>query len=419
MHRPGHKPELQPQLGVRRAAGEGGFHGRGPQFLIRAAQPRSWPTWRRAWAAFLACGARPVPGPCRARHRATGGCCWRPVSIGATGIWVMHFIAMLRVHHPGADDHLLTCRVTIGSMLIAVAAWSVRRAAHRGLRRGGARPVAARWHGRRARRREHAPHGRMGHAHARLRWATPPPLLAASVLIAVVAETSRAVRPRCAWRSVRHTPAGYLLIMGVAVSGMHYTGMAGRACPSHPACRAWSAMGSGATGIAFLLPLILGDHRSLTFLMTIDRHPGSRPRPRSRRRTPAPTEAAPGAVCPRELDRRGANPARVAACTPELAAASAGRPGWSRVHIGAVSALYEQGFYARTWRAEAMGPAGTREVAMADFLGPATWPRRTGSRNGATGSRPPSSRWSAPRSAGAVPRRGGELGARRDAGLAG
>jgi NO-binding membrane sensor protein with MHYT domain len=55
---------------------------------------------------------------------------------------------------------------------------------------------------------------------------------------------------------VRHTLYASL-IMGVAVSGMHYTGMAAmhvRAAPGG----GMAAMGAGADAQAFLLPLILG-----------------------------------------------------------------------------------------------------------------------------------------------------------------
>src|SRR5262249_49460373 len=68
-------------------------------------------------------------------------------------------------------------------------------------------------------------------------------------------------------------------------------------------------------------------------------------------------------------------------------------------------ALYEQGFYARTWGTGYMpdgyrphgrsGTAGRSRWLISS--GPTTWPRRTGSRSGGTGSPPRSFRWSARR----------------------
>jgi NO-binding membrane sensor protein with MHYT domain len=56
------------------------------------------------------------------------------------------------------------------------------------------------------------------------------------------------------------------LIMGVAVSGMHYTGMAALRVQAAPG-GGMLGMGSGATGLAFLLPLILGI-TAVTFVLT-------------------------------------------------------------------------------------------------------------------------------------------------------
>src|SRR6266702_3436553 len=80
-----------------------------------------------------------------------------------------------------------------------------------------------------------------------------PLLFAASVLIAIVAATA------AFWFALRlrgiPSSLGAALIMAAAVSGMHYTGMA--------AMRVWPASGGGmaaggATGVSFLLPLIVG-----------------------------------------------------------------------------------------------------------------------------------------------------------------
>ena len=89
-----------------------------------------------------------------------------------------------------------------------------------------------------------------------------PALLALSVLIAIVAGTA------ALWAGTRvsglRATVGAALIMGVAVSGMHYTGMA--ALQIHraamPAMAAMDSAGgianvSGATAAVFLIPLLL------------------------------------------------------------------------------------------------------------------------------------------------------------------
>jgi hypothetical protein len=149
-------------------------------------------------------------------------------------------------------------------------------------------------------------------------------LLALSVLIAIVAGTA-ALWAALRLSGVRNTLLASL-IMGVAVSGMHYTGMAALRVQAVPGA-GMSDMRSGATGSAFLLPLIFGITAG-TFILTAII-------------TLGPTEA--------EIREDAALMERIA-----------------------------------------------RQSAQAS---PA-WPRRTGSRDGATGSRPPSFRWSAPRSAG-------------------
>jgi len=80
-------------------------------------------------------------------------------------------------------------------------------------------------------------------------------LVALSLIIAMVAGTAAlwcAARLRGTWATFIAS-----LIMGVAVSGMHYTGMA--ALSVQPvAGGGMAAMGTGASATAFLLPLILG-----------------------------------------------------------------------------------------------------------------------------------------------------------------
>jgi NO-binding membrane sensor protein with MHYT domain len=89
-------------------------------------------------------------------------------------------------------------------------------------------------------------------------------LVALSVLIAVVAGTA------ALWAVLRLRGLlitfGASLIMGVAVSGMHYTGMAALTVSPAPG-GGMAAMGGGATATSFLLPLILGIS-ILAFLLT-------------------------------------------------------------------------------------------------------------------------------------------------------
>jgi NO-binding membrane sensor protein with MHYT domain len=81
-----------------------------------------------------------------------------------------------------------------------------------------------------------------------------PVLLIASLLIAIVAATA------ALWFTLRlsgiWSTFGAALIMGVAVSGMHYTGMA--AMSVHAAAAGEGMLMGGATAEGFLLPLIIG-----------------------------------------------------------------------------------------------------------------------------------------------------------------
>ena len=204
---------------------------------------------------------------CTARARAMQGAQrarWlllAAVSIGATGIWVMHFIAMLGFTIPG---QMITYNVptTIASMAIAVAVVGV------GLfivGFGGEGPGPLLLGG-----------TIIGIGVASMHylgmWAMRMPdtmgynteLLAASVLIAIVAGTAAlwaALRLGSLWHTLLAS-----LIMGVAVSGMHYTGMAAMQLRAAPGA-GMAAMGGGASAEAFLLPLILGI-TVVTFLVT-------------------------------------------------------------------------------------------------------------------------------------------------------
>ena len=180
------------------------------------------------------------------------------VSIGATGIWAMHFIAMLGFTIPG-EQIGYNVPMTVASMLVAVAVvgaglfivgfgdggWP--RLVAGGVIVGAG---AAAMH-------------YMGMAAMTMTGSISynPPLLVLSVVIAIVAGTA------ALWAGTRVSrtgaTVGAALIMGVAVSGMHYTGMA--ALQIHrapmPSMAAMASSGgatvSGATAAVFLIPLLL------------------------------------------------------------------------------------------------------------------------------------------------------------------
>ena len=184
------------------------------------------------------------------------------VSIGATGIWVMHFIAMLGYTING-QAITYNVPVTILSMVIAIAVVAVglfivgfgRGDDRRRLLLGGSIIGIG-----------------VAGMHYMGIWAMRMPdtmgfspiLLILSVIIAMVAGTA------ALWAA--NTLSGLTatlvasLIMGVAVSGMHYTGMAALHV-YHAPSGGMLAMGAGVSATSFLLPLILGIS-ILTFLVT-------------------------------------------------------------------------------------------------------------------------------------------------------
>jgi len=182
------------------------------------------------------------------------------VSIGTTGIWVMHFIAMLGFTIPGQTIRY-DVPVTVLSALVAVIVVSFGLLVV-SLSRGGIGPLliagtitgcgVASMHyiGMDAMRMPDTVHYDMF-------------LVIVSVLIAIAAGTAAlwaALRIRGLWSTLLAA-----LIMGVAVSGMHYTGMAAmRVFP--PAQMA--GMSGGATAGGFLLPLIFGIS-VLTLIVTL------------------------------------------------------------------------------------------------------------------------------------------------------
>jgi NO-binding membrane sensor protein with MHYT domain len=194
---------------------------------------------------------------CTSRARAYAGAArarWlllAAVSIGATGVWVMHFIAMLGYTIPG-QTILYNVPITILSMLIAVAVVGVGlfivgfgRAGWPNLLLAGtiAGIGVASMH-----------YTGMAAMQMQGQMTYELQLLVLSVVIAIVAATAAlwaALRLHGIWSTL-----GAALIMGVAVSGMHYTGMA--AMRMGPVQAGAGMLMTGATAQSFLLPLIIG-----------------------------------------------------------------------------------------------------------------------------------------------------------------
>ena len=205
---------------------------------------------------------------CTARARAADGGArarWlllAAVSIGMTGIWVMHFIAMLGYTINGQAISY-NVPVTILSMVIAIAVVAVGlfivgfgRAGDRSrLLLGGSILGVG-----------------VACMHYMGIWAMRMPdtmgfspfLFILSVIIAMVAGTA-ALWAAATLSGLTATLVASL-IMGVAVSGMHYTGMAALHV-YHAPSGGMLDMGAGASATSFLLPLILGIS-IVTFLVT-------------------------------------------------------------------------------------------------------------------------------------------------------
>jgi len=173
------------------------------------------------------------------------------LSIGAAGIWVMHFIAMLGYSIPG-EQIRFNVPLTVLSLVIAVAVVLVGLfivgfgddTTPRLLIGGVITGVGV------------ASMHYMGIAAMRMdaTMQFSPLLFIASVVIAVVAATVAlwfTLRLRNIWSTV-----GAALIMGVAVCGMHYTGIA--AMKMYRVAPGTLVATSGASAAGFLLPLILG-----------------------------------------------------------------------------------------------------------------------------------------------------------------
>ena len=190
--------------------------------------------------------AQACRGAARARWLFAGA-----LAIATTGIWVMHFIAMLGFTIPGQTIRYNVV-ITIVSMLIAVVVVGIGMFIV-GFSRGGTWPLLA---GGTIIGIGVASMHYLGMAAIRVPDSLTynPALVAASVVIAVVAGIAAlwaALRLNTLWSTLVAS-----LIMGVAVSGMHYTGMAALRVQSAPGL-AVSTSATASAG-AFLLPLILG-----------------------------------------------------------------------------------------------------------------------------------------------------------------
>ena len=191
--------------------------------------------------------ARAYQGAARARWLTLAA-----LSIGTTGIWVMHFIAMLGFAIPG-ETIRYNVPFTILSMVIAVAVVGIgvfivgfsRRAGNGPLLLGGTilglGVASMHYLG-------------MGAVRVDASLTYNYGLVAASVIIAVIAGTAAlwmALRLDSVWSTFIAS-----LVAGVAVNGMHYTGMA--AVQAHAAPGLVVNTADSASATAFLLPLILG-----------------------------------------------------------------------------------------------------------------------------------------------------------------
>ncbi len=188
------------------------------------------------------------------------------IAIGATGVWAMHFIAMLGFTIPG-ETIRYNVPLTIASMLVAVAVVAIGLFIVGFSRNQGRGPLltggvivglgVASMH-----------YLGMEAMEIPDMMSYNIPLVLLSVLIAIAAGTA-ALYAGLKVRGVGAT-LGASLLMGVAVSGMHYTGMAAMNVTASSAgvYAATSNAVGGATATSFLLPLVLGI-AVFTFLATI------------------------------------------------------------------------------------------------------------------------------------------------------
>jgi NO-binding membrane sensor protein with MHYT domain len=187
------------------------------------------------------------------------------IAIGATGIWAMHFIGMLGFTIPG-ETIRYNVLLTIISMLVAVAVVAIGLFIVGYSRSQGLAPLLT---------------GGVivGLGVASMHYLGMEALeipdmmnynvlvVVASVIIAIAAGTA-ALYAGLKVRGIGAT-LGASLLMGVAVSGMHYTGMAAmQVFATSAGVYAANSADTGATASSFLIPLVLGIS-VFTFLATI------------------------------------------------------------------------------------------------------------------------------------------------------
>ncbi|WP_049576485.1 MHYT domain-containing protein [Nonomuraea sp. SBT364] len=171
------------------------------------------------------------------------------VAIGGTGIWTMHFIAMMGFSVPGTmiryDVPLTAASALLAIVVVGAGLFLVRH--------GGERPLALLGGGVLTGVGVAGMHYMGMYAMNMSAHVSYDPLVVTlSVLIAVAAATV------ALWFTLRVRGALWIglaaLVMGVAVTGMHYTGMQAMTVRAH----AMTGPVPGSRAIDFLLPLIVG-----------------------------------------------------------------------------------------------------------------------------------------------------------------
>jgi len=172
-------------------------------------------------------------------------------AIGGTGIWSMHFMAMLGFTVPTAViryDIVMTAASAVIAVIVVFIGLLIAGTGRRGTARiafgglfAGLGVAGMHYTGMFAMRMD-----------GEVRY--DPGLVAASVVIAVMAATV------ALWFTVtlnrRIFIFGAALVMGVAVCGMHYTGMAAMSVRLHESTRALDVQ--GASALSLLVPIALG-----------------------------------------------------------------------------------------------------------------------------------------------------------------
>jgi NO-binding membrane sensor protein with MHYT domain len=217
---------------------------------------------------LLSCAGCAVGLTCTARARVSHGlasAAWLglgAVAIGGTGIWVMHFVAMLGFHVHGTETRF-DVPLTIASGLLAILVVGL------GLfivRTAGVGPVALLGGGTVTGLGIAAMHYLgMRALNVGVELTYEPVTVVLSVLIGIVAATAGL------WLSARvqnlAAGAAAAVIMGLAVSGMHYTGMS--AMQAEMVTDTIIVPDGGVSVAALLGPLIIGVTVSTIMLLLV------------------------------------------------------------------------------------------------------------------------------------------------------